>query len=150
MMLQSDEDLLLLLQRMQVWFSVFTCLFTTICNSGLQRIPCSLLTSAGTRCTHMTPIYKCRQTLRHIRQNQINLLTGVSMSLLSLLLCLFCHIPECSCFALLILFIPEVSACLLKRGRKGMDLDEGGGRDAVSVVEEQATVTRICYVRKNT
>lgn len=84
-MLQSDEDLLLLFQRMEVWFSVSTCLLTAICNSDLQRIPCSLLTSAGTRCTHDI-IYKCRQTLRHIKQNQINILTGVRTSLFSFLL----------------------------------------------------------------
>lgn len=138
MMFQSDEDLLPLFQRMQVWFSVFTCLFTTICNSGLQRIPCSLLTSAGTRCTHMTPIYKCRRTLRHIKQNQINLLTGVSMSLLSFLLFL-CFVIFQSVVFYLFYYIPEVSACLLMRGRKGMDLDERGGRDAVSAVEGQET-----------
>ena len=30
-----------------------------------------------------------------------------------------------------------MSVCLLMRGRKGMDLDEGGGRDAVSAVDGQ-------------
>lgn len=35
---------------------------------------------------HTTPIYKCRQTLRHVKQNQINLLTGVRTSLFSFLL----------------------------------------------------------------
>lgn len=34
------------------------------------------------------------------------------------------------------------------RGRKGMDLDERGGREAVSAGEGQENVIRICYVRK--
>ena len=42
-----------------------------------------------------------------------------------------------------------LDVCLLMRGRKGIDLDERGGREAVSAVEGQETVVRICYVRKD-
>lgn len=35
------------------------------------------------------------------------------------------------------------------RDRKGMGLDGRGGREAVSAVEGQETVFRMCYVRKD-
>ena len=64
----------LVLAKTWFWFLASTWQLTTVCSSSLRRIPCPLLTSAGTRHTHSAHTYICadKETITPLTQSKIN------------------------------------------------------------------------------